>query len=253
MPVIRIDPHAHLYDMYPTRSWCVAAMRNLSGGSNADKMVVVVDRKGQDSFARLSRDVPQFGMWALLEGGDAGIVSIDGQSFTVVRGVQYVAQERIEVLGLGVGRTVDDFLPASALVAEVVAKGGIPCLPWSPGKWFGKRGAVVNDLLRDFDPRQLTVGDIAIRSTLGPYSSILSSATKKGYRVLCGTDPLPTARDAELVGTFGVELCGDFLPDTREGVRSILQALLESSKIVAPFGRRNSPVRAGVRFAGQYF
>lgn len=253
MPVIRIDPHGHLYDMYPTRSWCLAAMRNLGGGSNAEKMVVVVDRKGQDSFKRLSREVPQFGTWVLLEGEDAGIVSVDGQSFTVVRGVQYVAQERIEVLGLGIGRTVDDLLPASELVSEVLSRGGIACLPWSPGKWLGRRGRVVNGLLRMFDANQLALGDIAIRSTGGPYSSILSSAVKKGRRVLYGTDPLPSARDAELVGAFGVELSGDFSPETREGIRSILRSLLDPARLVTPHGRRNSPIQAGFRFAGQYF
>lgn len=253
MPAIRIDPHAHLYDAYPTRSWCAAAMRNLGGGSNAEKMLVVVDRKGQDSFERLSREVPQFGTWVLLEGEDAGIVSVDGQSFTVVRGVQYVAQERIEVLGLGIRRTVDDLLPASELVAEVIAQGGIACLPWSPGKWLGKRGGVVQDLLRSFNATQLALGDIAIRSRVGPYSSILSSAANRGYRVLCGTDPLPSVRDAELVGTFGVELSGELSIDSSEGVRRAVRALLDPAQVVGSFGRRNSPIQAGMRFATQYF
>ena len=243
--VLRIDPHAHLYDTYSAKEWCEAAFRNLGGGDGVYPAVVVVDRDGQDSLARLRDEVPSFGEWHDLWDGKAGRVNLDAGALMVIQGVQYVANERIEVLGLGVERVVEDRLAASEYVARIGELGGLACLPWSPGKWLGARGEVVRRLLDATPPTALTVGDIALRARLAPPSSILQYAREKGFSVLSGSDPLPRVQDQCLVGSLGCEVrVGD---PSRVSWEEIKLALLTPPG-VREWGVRNSPFVALTRF-----
>lgn len=244
MSSVNIDSHAHLYDSYSSKTWCEAALANLGSGS----VVVVVDRKGQDSCARLALEVPAFASWKELPGGLGGVVSWPhAQSLIIVRGVQYVARERIEVLGWGVGRTCDDGDCARDILAVIKKSGGLACLPWSPGKWIGKRGRVVQALLESHSPHDFVVGDIALRSSIGPYSLLLARAKRLGYSVVCGTDPLLRTEDETLVGSFGMTIIGEAPSASEDRVRWAL-ARLGGGHGVEPYGRRNGVFRAVTRF-----
>lgn len=241
----RIDPHAHLYDSFSARAWCEAAARNLGGSPSLPAFVVVVDRDGQDSLSRLRAEVPSFGTWSDVWGGAAGRISLGASDLTVIQGTQYVTSERIEVLALGVKRAAPDRMMASEYVSLINEQGGLACLPWSPGKWLGARGEVVRRVLDTTPSTVVTVGDISIRSRLGPPSSLLRYARQKGFAVLSGTDPLPRLRDERLVGSFGLELSlADGAPSTWEDLKN---ALISPSCQHA-WGHRNSLPLAVARF-----
>jgi len=243
---VRLDPHAHLYDSYSTRDWCCAAFSNLGGGPEVASVVIVVDRDGQDSIERLRCEVPSFADWKDIWDGQAGRIELDEGALTVIRGVQYVSNERIEVLGLGVERAAPDRMAASEYLSIITELGGLSCLPWSPGKWLGARGAVVRRLLDATPATILTVGDIAIRSPIGPPSSLLRYARKKGFSVLAGTDPLPRVQDQLLVGAFGIETstdAGNILSSWSE-----LKNALVAPQALKTWGQRNSAGTALQRF-----
>ena len=246
--LLRIDTHAHLYDSYSVKEWCEAAVRNLGGSGDSPSVVFVVDREGQDSLARLRREVPSFGDWQELWDGQAGIARLGDGSLVVVQGVQYVTSERLEVLGLGVPRSSPDGSSASEYISHIGELGGLACLPWSPGKWFGSRGKVVRNLLDTTATSALIAGDISLRSRLGPPSSLLRYARSRGFTVLYGTDPLPTKGEEELVGSFGVELV--LTGSAQEVVSSwtgLREAILSASTL-SRWGVRNSPLQATRRF-----
>lgn len=240
----RIDPHAHLYDSFSTREWCHAAIRNLGGTAEAPAIVITVDRVGQDSLGRLRREVTAFGDISDIWQGKACALSLDGRELIVIQGTQYVTSERVEVLALGVQRAAPDGMTAAEYVSIISEQGGLACLPWSPGKWLGGRGKVVRRVLDETPPTILTVGDISIRSRLGPPSALLSYAKEKGFSVLKGTDPLPRVEDERLVGSFGLEVVGD------EGFASWenLKQSLISPRDLHPWGHRNSLPVAARRF-----
>jgi hypothetical protein len=243
---VRIDPHAHLYDSYSTREWARAAFSNLRGGVERAAEVIVVDRQGQDSLSRLRREVPSFADWRDLWDGQAGRIEFDEGALTVVQGVQYVTSERIEVLGLGVARAAPDAMMASEYVAMVTDAGGLACLPWSPGKWLGARGEVVRRLLDTTPTTGMTVGDIALRSPLGPPSSLLRYAQRRGISVLSGTDPLPRVEDQYLIGSFGLEVVAEEADAV--GSWGALKGVLVAPGALQPWGRRNSVATAVRRF-----
>ncbi len=247
-PCLRIDTHAHLYDDYSVKEWCLAAFRNLGGDDGGAPVVFVMDRHGQCSLERLRREVPAFAEWHDLWDGRAGMVRLGNGSLLVVQGVQYVTSERIEVLGLGVERAFPDGAPAAECISRIVELGGLACLPWSPGKWLGSRGKVVRTILNTCPARGLFVGDISIRSQFGPPSSLLRYARKRGVPVLFGTDPLPPKSDEDLVGSFGTQIA--LQRSHQEVMRSWgdLKGEILSAVKISRWGARNSPLRATRRF-----
>ena len=251
--LLRIDTHAHLYDSYSVKEWCEAAVRNLRGSGDSTSIVFVVDREGQDSLARLRREVPSFGDWQELWDGQAGIAHLGNGSLVIVQGVQYVTSERLEVLGFGVERVCPDGSPATEYISRISELAGLACLPWSPGKWLGSRGKVVRNLLDTKTATMLLVGDISMRSRVGPPSPLLRYARSRGFTVLFGTDPLPAKSDEELVGTFGVELV--LKRSSEEVMRSwngLKEEVLSAGNILG-WGGRNSPLQATRRFLSSVF
>ncbi len=255
MPIVRLDPHAHLYDSYPLGCWVAAAIRNLGAGADTYRMAVIVDRVGQDSFARFRRESSTFGEWQESPAaGDSssealvGKVSIGAGSLTVIRGVQYVTEERLEVLGLGVVRTIEDGAPCEAVLESISRSQGVPCLPWSPGKWLGRRGELIGRLIESSSASELVFGDIAMRSCVGPPSSLLSRARRAGYLVLPGTDPLPRVQDSMLVGSYGAQVEMPQLPSGDICPTTIVRYFLHNPDSVRVWGHPNGPFEAIQRF-----
>jgi hypothetical protein len=246
MATVRLDAHAHLYDSYALPKWVGAAVHNLQGREmHGVPAVVVVDREGQDSFARFRREPSS---WDEVCEGRAGIYDgVDGE-LMVIRGAQYVAQEKIEVLGLGCFRSDLEGKYAGEIMSAVRDAGGVPCLPWSPGKWLGTRGEVVRTLLEQSTPQELSVGDVAIRSRFGPPSSLLARARALGYRVFHGTDPLPFGGEEDLVGSFGqeIEIEGSYSTDLL--AEKVLERLRDPGCRLVTCGRRNGVAQAFRRF-----
>jgi hypothetical protein len=251
--LIRIDPHAHLYDCYPLVDWVDAAIRNLQGSvlnfsPNTELFVVVVDRIGQDCFARFRSEVHSFGAWSENSAQNPavlGVVTYNDRALRIIRGVQYVTAERLEVLGLGVVRTIDDGASFNETIEAVRASGGFPCIPWSPGKWLGARGVVVSNALDSYLPGELLLGDISMRSKFGPPSRILARAKRAGFTVIAGSDPLPRVADIELVGSYGVQFVFEGPSDQPQ---SVLESMLKNSNDLTAWGRPNFPILAIRRF-----
>jgi hypothetical protein len=152
------------------------------------------------------------------------------------------------VLALGCDRSAQDRSPIEDTLNAVKTAGGIPCLPWSPGKWLGARGGLIRRILQNRDPADLLVGDVAIRSTCGPPSSLLAYARRLGYRVVRGTDPLPRRSDQALVGSFGQSFEVKGSQSTSDLVPAVLSCLCDRGCALIECGHRNSPLKALVRF-----
>ncbi len=252
---IRLDPHAHLYDCYPLRKWVDAALRNLRPSPGILAAVAIVDRAGQDSFARLCNEVPLFGEWEEFQDASraenapvVGAITYGEQQLFVIRGVQYVTAERLEVLALGVARSLSDGVACERIIDAINLAGGIACIPWSPGKWLGSRGRVVAHVLERYKVGDVVFGDISMRSIVGPPSTLLACARHKTFPVLPGSDPLPRQQDLQLVGSYGAECVlpeGVSLADAPLAALGLLRAGAKGWHV---WGRPNSPVRAFLRF-----
>jgi hypothetical protein len=212
--------------------------------------VIVVDRAGQDTFERFRLESSVFGVWREVppQGEDcmseSGVIEWEDKSLIVIRGVQYVSLERIEVLALGAARSVPDGAPAGELVDLIHRERGIPCLPWSPGKWLGARGKVVRTIMKKMSPGALIFGDIAIRTKLGPCSFLLWRARRRRFVVAFGSDPLPKECDLDLVGSFGMQVRVDSEPTLETIFSDVIEPALLGDIPSVAWGQRNGVLRA---------
>ncbi len=129
----------------------------------------------------------------------------DHGPLTFVAGRQTVAREGIEVLSLGAADAPPDGTPAREVLAACAAAGGFPVLPWSPGKWLGRRGRLIMELVMD-PSLNLAVGDPSHRPRgwRSPPPFLTARALRR--LVLPGSDPLPAPEEEFSVGRYGINV-----------------------------------------------
>lgn len=222
---IILDTHVHLYPCYDRAvALCTlaASLRGLAG--DAVRVGLLTERYDSDAFCALREGgAGTCGVEPL--GNDALRISVPGedQPIYLVAGWQVVTSERIEVLALCAEDRIEDGCPAGEVIERIHAGGGVPALSWSPGKWLGARGKLIRGILDRHSPGQLVLGDTSLRPFGMPEPSLLRYARRRGYAVVAGTDALPFAGEARLLGTYGSSVDGDFVPDDPAGsIRSLL-------------------------------
>jgi len=212
---IFVDCHVHLYPGYDlaelyASAWSNArrAVQHARGATQELTQVALLlsERSGQEEFRRLVSSPPVLpGMGVHISSDGSALVltstSQPRSPLFLFAGRQLVAKEGIEVLSLIGNVEIDEDLPAADLIDAIVSSGGVPCLPWSPGKWLFGRGAVVKNLCSRHRS-VLTLGDIPMRPcglpALGP-----ANKWSKGVPLLAGTDVLPLPRENLAIGSFG--------------------------------------------------
>jgi hypothetical protein len=246
------DAHLHLYPCYDLAAAVAALADNLGRHGDGVRAGFLAERSGCRAFAAI-RD----GSLALRAGAGRFETTAEEGALILRRsgspplylfsGRQLATAERIEVLALTVDAAIPDGLPAAAAVDAVLAAGGVPVLPWSPGKWWFARGRLVRELLSRHGPEKILVGDTAMRPSLAGEPAVMREARRLGCRVVAGTDPLPFAGEEALLGTYASVLEGDF--DERHPVASA-RRLLQCAAAAGTAGTRNGWLVAARRWWG---
>ncbi|NDC39079.1 MAG: hypothetical protein EBZ48_13700, partial [Proteobacteria bacterium] len=153
MPYVLLDCHVHLYPTYDEGCLFRSAVEHMRRLSNdAQKVLLLVERAGTDRFSGLMKgaQIPAgFRVRALDEQSIQLSSDTMPEPLLVIAGRQIATAERLEVLSLCSVSQVPDGLSLRETVQRVHLAGGIPALAWAPGKWFGGRGRLVSELLRD--------------------------------------------------------------------------------------------------------
>lgn len=243
------DTHVHLYPNYDLGLLFHAAFRRLRAlapNAGDQRAIFLTERADCHAFAALRSGHASLPSGLALRAADAAdrlwIDRGEGGSLLLLAGRQVLTEERLEVLCLGVDAEIDDGLPLPRAVERVREAGGIPVLPWSPGKWRGRRGEQVRTLLQQSDPGELWVGDIAMRPQGSPRPRAFRLAQDRGIGILAGTDPLPVAGEEGVVGSYGIRVEGDS-PDA---------ALRASPGSVSIVGSRQDLYTAARRWISNY-
>jgi hypothetical protein len=249
-----VDCHVHWYSGMALESVYAAAWENALqacalGGAPAPEQVALLltEREGQEEFrSTLAGPLPtltNLSIKASPEGSALIISSLTEprRPLLLVAGRQFVSRERLEVLSLCLNLETEPALPAADLVEAIVSAGGVPCLPWSPGKWLFGRGRLVRALCAQF-PREITLGDISMRPRVLPALSA-GRVWAKGIPVLAGSDPLPLAGEENEIGAYGVLFLSG-VDEHRPG--GALAQLLRSEGVL--MGARNSLGQAARRW-----
>jgi hypothetical protein len=220
--MILIDGHVHIYDCFKVTLLLEAAYANFSAEAHRQKKndaflgILLLTETSKDKwYNRLSHlhdnsassDDATVSKWSftrqieencsLLAHGDAG------KSVVLIAGKQIVTSEGIEVLAIATNKTFEDGMQLQDVLRVVQENNAIPVLPWGVGKWWGKRGKLIKNVLMSNHFKGIFLGDIAGRPTFWPQPSLFSIAHSMGVKVLPGTDPLPLPSETIIPGSYG--------------------------------------------------
>lgn len=121
---------------------------------------------------------------------------------TLIAGRQIQTQEGIELLALASAEHFEDGQPVRTVLAALQDRQIPAVLPWGVGKWLGKRGALVRELI-SADAPGLMLGDNAGRPWVWPRPAIFAKARRDDVPILPGSDPLPLPGAEAGIGSFG--------------------------------------------------
>ena len=254
-----IDGHVHIYPVFDRDAFFTAAFSNFAAiaktlNDDVSFILALAEGAGHDVFEELQQQAVPAGEALPLsqhpdhirivqtEEPDSLQICKGEQSLTLIAGRQHVSSENIEVLSLCSTALFEDrVLPLDKLCSQVGAAGGIVVLPWGVGKWLGKRGQCVENLLEAKPDYPLFVGDNGNRPAGWPTPSQFTLGRELVTPLLSGSDPLPLASHEGQAGTSGVVLQDVKLSATHpaESLRQQLQKGVTS----VPFGRRMNPLR----------
>lgn len=191
MKNFRADTHVHLYPCFDLLKLIQSAFSNLGVSKDCIGILyLTLSSKEERNWQAIFEKISKLPLECLHN--DGCITIKDNEKYLLlVKGYQITTRERVEVLNLAAHNQILDSKELQETLSEVESSGGKVVLPWSPGKWLGKRGELIAPLLKSY-----TVGDI-------PFSKL--GFKKNMYSTFYGSDPLPMSGEERLVGSFGIE------------------------------------------------
>jgi hypothetical protein len=164
-----------------------------------------------------------------------------GKELCIVAGRQIVTAEKLEVLALATDKEYVDGLPLAQTIETVKEDDAIAVVPWGFGKWMGKRGHILTEVLQRADKTDFFLGDNGGRTVFLRYPYHFRLAESKGMRILPGSDPLPFASECRRPGSFGFTIRASIT--SAEPAKEIKRTLLDHSIKLRSYGALQSPYR----------
>lgn len=215
---LRADTHVHFYDCFDERWFLSAATNHLCTESGKKDEIsaalCLTETSGDHWFSKLqtvgldARDGDA--EWDLIRTREENSLLVrnrQGDTIAIIAGRQIVCVERLELLALGLARTISDGQPIRDTMRQVADQNAIPVLAWGAGKWTGARGKIVEQLISD-PPCSFLIGDNGGRLAILPEPSLFSKAREREIAILPGSDPLPFSWNSKNVGSYGIEWTG---------------------------------------------
>jgi hypothetical protein len=183
-----------------------------------------------------------YGPFKLVAGPDAGTITILKNDLIMgylIAGRQIVTAEKLEILALGVDVSVKNGLSAEETLQAIRAQNAVPVLSWSPGKWFFGRGKRIQTLIETHPDGSFLIGDTGLRPTFWPLPRLMKMASRRGYTIIGGSDPLPLAGEECWIGTYGMTVTAEF--DREKPAESLRHILTNPATPFTPVGHRSPP------------
>jgi hypothetical protein len=257
-----VDAHVHLHPCYDSDDLLQNAHDNLSAVASNDAdhdrrvahFLLLAECAPDDCFGALraladgrpgssGASSLRLQRWAVAPTKEAiSVVARHAQrELFIVAGRQVACREGLEVLVLGTTHRFSDGRPIRDVLRESDALGVPRVIPWGPGKWFFRRGRLLNALVEEFRKPTLFLGDEGGRPVFWGYPQHFAHAARLGVRDLPGTDPLPFPHDVTKVGRMGLKVPIDL--DPAHPGESLLRALTQVEAPLERFATLEPPLR----------
>jgi len=169
-----IDTHVHVYHCYEAEKFLAQAVRNSDASDPAAKLILcLTESSGFNFFQELKNNASTNTLvagWSIsgVPGQPAVVLNKTDQDIIIIAGRQIITQQGLEVIALFHNLQYDDGEETQIVIDKINQDNGIAVLPWGVGKWLGKRGAIITDLLKANRPDKLAIADISARPSLWP-------------------------------------------------------------------------------------
>jgi hypothetical protein len=239
---ILFDGHVHLY---PNYDWALALRALFSNlGPDGIRLGFLTESASCRFFQAVCDNPSAFcrGGMAVQPGPGPNALTVNADQAVLgvlIAGRQVVTAERLEVLSIGTDAAIPEGQSTVQTLQTVRERGGVPVLSWSPGKWFFKRGHLVEHLMATRPAGSFLLGDTALRPTCWPQPRLMKLARRRGIRIIGGSDPLPLCHEEGFLGTYGVSAMTAF--DPLAPAESVRRMLTYSNTIFTPVGKRSAP------------
>jgi len=252
--MIFVDTHVHLHRCFDLGLFLGSAAGNFESAAAeltprqpCRAVLCLTEGMGANAFEHLQQiagDTTEVDGWSIA--GTQETVSLiaghkNGATLILVAGRQVRCAEGLEVLALGTGRVFHDGMALTEAIERTLAAGAVPVLPWGFGKWTGRRGRVIRQVMGDYAPGTLSLGDNSGRPAFWREPAEFVQARRLGLQILPGSDPLPFPSEVARVASYGLAVPG-VLSDARPA-HDLLGILCDPSVVIRPFGRREQPLR----------
>ncbi len=220
--LVFVDTHVHIHDCFPLPAFFESARKNFAAVAHAqgvaeryEGVLMLTETANAKWFERLvsfARDEQTqgrelLGEWEVETTREPASVILSagaGKRLIVVAGRQIVTAENLEVLALGTEQRFEDGQPIKTVLSLVSASGAIAVIPWGFGKWWGRRGAVMAEIMKAQHELGFCLGDNSGRAGFMPVPAQFKEAQAKGMPILPGSDPLPFASEFWRPGSVGL-------------------------------------------------
>jgi hypothetical protein len=203
-----VDAHVHFHDCFTDEGFLKAARHNIRaaalgvGVARPLGVLMLTESCGVDHFSRLRQRAETADPTLERTDEAESLLSDDGEvTLLIVAGRQVVTRERLEVLALATNEQFEDGLTVFETLGQVREAGGLAVVPWGFGKWWGRRGRLLDKVL---ESRKLdALGDNGGRPRGLPEPRQFAMARSGGIPILPGSDPLPFKGQEGRVGSLG--------------------------------------------------
>ncbi len=199
-----VDSHVHFYNCFDREKFFDNVFNNLLKNSNklgANAIIFLTQGRKENSYNELKNVsvifdyVTQKNKYIISSLDDNLCLKVqsikENLKLFIIPGFQIVTKENLELLSIGTLKRQKDGLTLEETINNVIQDEAIPIIPWGFGKWYGKRGNIVNDIIHLNIPN-LFLGDNGGRTYLLPYPSQFNH---KNIKILPGSDPLPLKQE----------------------------------------------------------
>jgi len=216
---VLVDAHVHVHGCFDDASFLDSAAENFRRGAAQVGIpgpyagCLLLTEAGETRWFRRLRERRQerSGGWEFEpteEDCSLAARHLSGERLFVIAGRQIATREGIEALALGRDADIPDGLPLDETLDRIRASGALPVLPWGFGKWWLRRGSLVEEAFRRRGTAELFLGDNAGRLGMTGQPRLFREARSQGVPVLPGSDPLPFAEHCARAGSYGFVLAG---------------------------------------------
>jgi hypothetical protein len=224
-PLIIADAHVHFYECFDIEHLLDRALKNFKkeAGQPFIGLLFLNDIRRNGWFLTHLKGLANpktgerpTGSWTFQSTGeDCSLIAClnNRASLFIIAGRQIKTAEGLEVLAIGTVDSYEEGGPIETLIRQINQSGALPVIPWGVGKWFGRRGNRIKELIdrNKIDP--FFLGDNSNRPVFWPSPRFFDRAGKNGISILPGTDPLPFPSEIERIGRFGFKVYGSIDPE----------------------------------------